>query len=249
MELIYGNPVLTAAAVIPVIILLVQIYRADHVEKEPMGLLISLVLYGILATFFAVLTEQLGHVLVSAVFWEGSFLYNLLFYFCVVAASEEGFKYILLKRRTWNSLHFNYQFDGIVYAVFVSLGFAMWENISYVAMYGLQVAMLRAVTAIPGHACFGVFMGAWYGVAKKFDRLGNREKAARYRKLAFWMPMLLHGAYDFLASMEADWSGMLFLLYLAGMFLTSFYLVRRQSRNDRYMQGLSVTHMYHKWPM
>ncbi len=76
--------------------------------------------------------------------------YNVLLYFVVVALSEEGFKYLLLKKRTWYSSEFNCQFDGVVYAVFVALGFALWENISYVLMYGLGTAAIRAVTAVPG---------------------------------------------------------------------------------------------------
>lgn len=90
---------------------------------------------------------------------QSSTAYNVLLYFVVVALSEEGFKYLLLKKRTWYSSEFNCQFDGVVYAVFVALGFALWENISYVLMYGLGTAAVRAVTAVPGHACFGVFMG------------------------------------------------------------------------------------------
>ena len=104
-------------------------------------------------------------------------------YFGVVAFSEEGAKYFLLKRRTWNSAAFNCQFDGVVYAVFVSLGFALWENISYVLMYGLSTALVRAVTAVPGHACFGVFMGVWYGLAK---RLHGRERTARPSSAGCW---------------------------------------------------------------
>ncbi len=160
MLLLAVDPVLIAAAIIPAIVLLIKVYQADRVEKEPPALLLSLVLYGIVATGLAMVAEMLGSALVGLVLAEGTILYKAVFYFAVVAISEEGFKYLLLKRRTWRSPAFNYQFDGVVYAVFVSLGFALWENISYVATYGFQVALLRAVTAIPGHACFGVFHGS-----------------------------------------------------------------------------------------
>ena len=53
MFFFYTNPILIAAAVIPAIFLLVHVYRADKLEKEPAPLLISLVLYGIAATFIA----------------------------------------------------------------------------------------------------------------------------------------------------------------------------------------------------
>ena len=233
------NPVLIAAAVLPALYLLYCIYQADRVEKEPAGLLVSLAISGIIATFLAMVTESIGYMFVSGVFWEGSVLYNFFFYFFVVALSEEGFKYLLLKKRTWNSPAFNCRFDGVVYAVFVSLGFALWENISYVGLYGLEAALLRAVTAIPGHACFGVFMGVWYGLAKKFDMYGNEEKAKRYRKLAVVCPILLHGSYDFIASMENSWFTLVFIAFIAGLFHISLRMVRQQANRDHYLDGVS----------
>lgn len=233
------NPVLIAAAVLPAIYLLYKIYQADRVEKEPAGLLLSLAVCGIVATFLAMIAEMFGSVVVGLLFREGSVRYNFLFYFFVVAFSEEGFKYLLLKWRTWHSTHFNCRFDGVVYAVFVSLGFALWENISYVALYGLEVALLRAVTAIPGHACFGVFMGVWYGLAKKFDRFGDHEKAKRYGKLAVLCPVLLHGTYDFIASMEAAHFTWIFVVFIAVMFWISLRMVKRQAHHDHYLGEMS----------
>ena len=145
MFLFYTNPILIAAAVLPAIFLLVHVYRADKLEKEPAPLLISLVLYGIAATFIALVLERAGSFLLGLWFEEGSVAYNAIMYFGIVAFSEEGAKYFLLRRRTWHSAAFNCQFDGVVYAVFVALGFALWENISYVLMYGLSTALVRVV--------------------------------------------------------------------------------------------------------
>ena len=114
MIFFYTNPILIAAAVIPAIFLLVHVYRADKLEKEPAPLLISLVLYGIAATFIALLLERFGSWLLGRYFPEDSTPYNVLMYFGVVAFSEEGAKYFLLKRRTWRSAAFNCQFDGVV---------------------------------------------------------------------------------------------------------------------------------------
>ncbi len=231
--------ILTTAAVLPALYLLYKIYQADRVEKEPAGLLISLILFGVIATFFAVIAEMIGSVIVGILFWEGSILYNFFFYFFVVALSEEGFKYLLLKWRTWKEPNFNCRFDGVVYAVFVSLGFALWENIGYVGMYGLQVALLRAVTAIPGHACFGVFMGVWYGLAKKFDNYGNQEKSKRYRKLAVLFPVLLHGSYDFIASADIALFTLLFIVFIAVMFWITMGMVKQQSGQDHYLNSVT----------
>lgn len=236
MILFNTNPVLIAAAIIPAVILLVQVYRADKIEREPAGLLIMLVLYGVLSTIFALMAERLGITLLSRYVTEGSPTYNILLYFVVVGCSEEGAKYILLKRRTWYNPSFNCQFDGIVYAVFVSLGFALWENIGYVAQYGMETALLRAITAIPGHACFGVFMGTWYGMAKRYDYAGYPGRSALCRKLAFLLPAFLHGCYDFSASMEDASYAWIFYGFILFLFVVAFILVRRMSRDDRYIR-------------
>ena len=123
------NPVLIAAAVIPAVILLIQVYRADRLEKEPTGLLISLLVFGVIATALAIVTETIGENILLSFFDETDLGYLILSNFIVVALSEEGFKLLLLRWRTWRSPNFNCQFDGVVYAVFVSLGFALWENI------------------------------------------------------------------------------------------------------------------------
>lgn len=237
MFLFYTNPILIAAAVLPAIFLLVHVYRADKLEKEPAPLLISLVLYGIAATFIALVLERAGSFLLGLWFEEGSVAYNAIMYFGIVAFSEEGAKYFLLRRRTWHSAAFNCQFDGVVYAVFVALGFALWENISYVLMYGLSTALVRAVTAVPGHACFGVFMGVYYGRAKRYDNDGDFVKAKRCRTLAVLMPALLHGAYDFIATMEDPNCEWMFLVFVLALFAVSMKLVRVGSRSDRYIDG------------
>ena len=236
VSVLTADPILIAAAVIPAVILLIKVERADRLEKESPGLLVSLVLFGIVSTAIATLGERLGILLLAFIFEEESVLYNVLLYFVVVALSEEGAKYVLLKRRTWNNPEFNCQFDGVVYSVFVSLGFALWENIGYVAYYGLTTALVRAVTAVPGHACFGVFMGAWYGMAKRRQGAGDLAGAAKLRRTALIVPMLLHGFYDFCATYQDTVMGLVFLAFVIAMFITANRLVKRMSANDTYIE-------------
>ena len=157
--------IMIAAAVLPAMVLLIYVYRKDVTEKEPGNLLVNLLLLGALSTVFASITELLGQYVLDSISFESETLKNAILYFIVVALSEEGFKYLLLRYRTWKEPNFNCTFDGVVYAVFVSMGFAIIENIKYVFAYGLATALVRAVTAVPGHACFGVFMGVFYGLA------------------------------------------------------------------------------------
>ena len=230
------KPILTAAAVIPAIVLLVKIYKADKLDKEPLGLLIALVFWGAVSTTLAVFTEEVGTGILDTLWPEDSLLYRLLMYFVVVGLSEEGFKYLLLKRHTWRSAAFSCQFDGVVYATAVSLGFALWENIGYVAMYGMGTALVRAVTAVPGHACFGVFMGAFYGMAKRYSNYGCEAQSKRCRHLAVLLPTVLHGFYDFIATSESRFSEWAFLLFVIVLFLITSRMVKDLSREDRYIR-------------
>ncbi len=231
----YLNPILIAAAVIPAVVLLVKVYKVDHLDKESPRLLWNLVVRGVIATVFAMLIEWIGEFVLSSFVQEGTVLYNFLLYFIVVAVSEEGFKYLLMKQRTWKDPEFNFQFDGVVYAVFVSLGFALWENISYVLMYGFGTALVRAVTAVPGHACFGVFMGAWYGLAKKYESYGMHSQSKTCRVVALLSSIVLHGCYDFTASIENQNYAWIFVAFVVVMFLVAFRLVKKLSQNDRYV--------------
>ena len=231
-SLITYNIILVAAAVIPAVFLMVKVYRSDRLEHESPYMLWSLVRSGILSSLIAMVAERiLSGLLEMTVRSDG--LYQVLLYFVVVACSEEGAKYFFLRRNTWNSREFNCQFDGVVYAVFVSLGFALWENISYVLHYGLSVAIIRTLTAIPGHTCFGVFMGIFYGLARKYENRGIRDRAHVFRILAVAVPVLLHGAYDYIASIGV--SGWYFVAFIAVLFAASYYLVIKMGREDRYI--------------
>lgn len=229
-----SDPFLIAAAVIPAAVLMVYVYKLDKLEKEPWPLLFLLGLQGVVSTALAVFAERLGTRLLSFVLSEDTLLYRVVFNMIVVGLSEEGAKYLLLRRRTWQSPQFNCQFDGVVYAVFVSLGFALWENIDYVIMYGLRTAMIRALTAVPGHACFGVFMGAWYGMARRWANRGDGEKSSLYLKLAVIVPAMLHGLYDLIADLQMglSWTFVGFILI---MFALALYTAGRLSREDRYI--------------
>lgn len=222
------NILMAAAAIVPAVWLLIKVYKLDAVEKEPKRLILRLIGMGMVSTFGAILTETIGSMLID----ESTLIGKFLMYFIVVALSEEGFKYFFLKRTTWKNPDFNYQFDGIVYAVSVSLGFALLENISYVFSYGLSTAIVRAVTAVPGHACFGVFMGTWYGLAKRYANEGDVQNEQKCRRMAVLIPVLLHGTYDFIASLETGYTWILFILFVIAMFFYTNRLLKREAARD-----------------
>ena len=230
MYLLTANPLLIAAAALPAIILMVKIYKTDSIEKEPVGFLVSLLLLGVFSTGIAQVVEEIGITLLNAVFHETTVLYNIILFYGLVAFAEEGAKLALLRLRTWNSEHFNCRFDAVVYSTFVSLGFALWENIGYVVRYGFMTAVIRAVTAVPGHACFGVFMGIWYGAAKYYDNMGNTALAKKSMKKTLLAPALVHGTYDFLTT--AGWYSALFVPFIIFIFRFGFRAINNLSAGD-----------------
>lgn len=233
--LLMPRTILVAAAIIPAIFLLVKIYKGDRLEREDPVFVFLLVVMGIISTLSASILEEVGSFVLSIFFTEEDIAYQLLLYYIVVALSEEGSKYVLLRYRTYNSREFNCRYDAVVYAVAVSLGFALWENILYVFRYGLGTALSRAVTAIPGHCSFAVFMGVWYARDKECDLYG--EKVGKYisRILSLLIPVLLHGTYDYLCSLNTEEGAVYFLIFIIVMFVLSFFTVRNKSRSDGYL--------------
>ena len=223
---------LIVIAVAPAIALMIYIYKLDKLEQESPRLIIKLVLFGIVSTFLAVITERIGMAVLGSFFSEYSLIYRILCYFIVVGLSEEGFKYLVLKLVTWKNPEFNCKFDGVVYAVAVSLGFALWENIQYVAAYGFSTALVRAVTAVPGHACFGVIMGGWYGLAKRKQIQGWDSASSLARKLAIVVPTVVHGAYDFVAT--SNLQSIHFIMFVIIMFIVCFFTIKKLSSDDKY---------------
>ena len=229
------NFILILAAIIPAVFLMVKVYKSDRLEKESPHMLWTLVKAGILSALLALVEERICSYILNSFLDASSIAYNIILYFVIVAGAEESSKYVFLRRNTWRSSEFNCQFDGVVYATFVSLGFALWENISYVLSYGFATAVVRALTAIPGHACFGVFMGAFYGIAKRYAKKGNSFASGFLRVLSVIVPMLLHGTYDYIATLEQQQGGWYFLAFVAVLFIASYILVNKNSKNDKYI--------------
>lgn len=231
------DSITSAVAITPAVILMIVIYRADKLEKESLGLLLRIIIFGALAIPVAIALETVGESFVLPVlFRENSLSWMLFDNFIVVAVSEEFSKYIFMKRITWKSHEFNCQFDAVVYCVIASLSFALIENLGYVGMMGLSVGLMRAVTAVPGHACFGAIMGIYYGRAKRFESEGHTGKAASLRKAAVIIPALWHGAYDFLATAGSAAVAGFFGLVVV-MYIYTIALVRKAAKNDSYFVG------------
>ena len=220
------------AAIVPAILLMSYIYRKDTIEKEPVQLLWRLVLMGCLAGIVAMILEMIGQRILDSRVSQDDSRYIYYMAFCVVAMAEEGAKMFLMKKVTWNDPNFNYKFDGIVYAAFTSLGFAAFENIGYIFSYGLSIALSRAIFAIPGHLGFSVFMGIFYGLARKCKNRGDNIGSSSFLVLSYVFPVLLHGFYDSCCMSGTTESSLVFFAFVAVMYIIVINVVKLESRND-----------------
>ena len=231
---------LFALALIPVIGLLIFIYFKDKKEKEPFGFLIGLFFAGVSTITSAVIIESIGQALLGHFLPAKSATYMVILSLFVIGPAEELGKFIVLRLLTWHNRHFDYSYDAIVYAVFVSLGFAAIENIGYVFSNGFGTAVLRMFTAIPGHACFAVLMGFFYGRSKYAKLTKNSGKYIGFTILAMIIPIITHGIYDAIImgpgastnTVLAGFSFIVWLGYLIGLFTVSIILVISSSRHD-----------------
>lgn len=182
---------LLISSIFPVVIFLYMIYQKDH-EKEPISLLIKCLLGGCLSVLLSlVMSIPLG--MLEGAF-QGDFLSSFHQSFLEAAIPEEIGKFVILYLLIWKSKELNHSYDGIVYSVFVSLGFALIENIMYVLEGGFTVAIARAILAVPGHGLDGVMMGYYFSLARFHE--GGKRREFLIKSLA--IPILFHGAYDFL---------------------------------------------------
>ncbi|MEA5026121.1 Protease PrsW [bioreactor metagenome] len=202
-------------AVLPTIVIITYILWFDRYNKEPRLLLVKLFFCGCLtvipAAFLEGLTEQKAFYSYFDVFTYALF---------GIALIEEGFKFIATKIVAYKARAFDEIYDGIIYCVMVSLGFATVENIMYVNAYGTGTALLRAVTAVPAHTIFAVTMGYYLGLSKAMP-----QKRLGYQILALAVPILLHGIYDFILFLSFDWIMIVFGIYAFYLYKKAFRLI------------------------
>jgi RsiW-degrading membrane proteinase PrsW (M82 family) len=209
------------ASLAPVVIILFYIYFRDKYEKEPLGLLLKALLMGIVVVIPVIFIERLLMNMMPQSNKVAAAFYHA---FIVAGSTEELFKFLALYLLVWKSPSFNEKFDGIVYAVFVSLGFAGVENVLYVIDGGMQTALMRALTAIPAHAIFGIIMGYYLGIAHMYTELKGP-----YLARALLVPILLHGIYDFILMVETGWLLLLFIPYVIVLYIMGMKKMKEHS--------------------
>jgi protease PrsW len=219
-------------ALAPVFIIAFYIYFRDKYEKEPWPILLLTLFAGVFialpVSFLEEFLSQAGKGFegIFKSFWDS---------FIVASFSEEGFKLAILSLIIWKSKEFNEKFDGIVYATFVSLGFAGIENVGYVIKSGIGVGIIRAVTAVPAHAFFGITMGFFFAQAKFYPM-----KRKKYLYCAFLIPFFLHGIYDFILISELNILLIIFIPFIILMWIIGFKRMKQQNDASIFRNDLDI---------
>ncbi|MFJ8261338.1 glutamic-type intramembrane protease PrsW [Rummeliibacillus sp. NPDC094406] len=197
--------VLLSVSIAPALALFSYFYLRNQMATEPRRTLFHTFLYGAILTFpilflqYVIKEEQIfPNIIVQDVFFSG--------------VVEEFFKWFILMIAIYHHIEFDDPYDGILYGVSISLGFATVENILYMLSFGVDTAFMRALMPVSSHALFGVVMGYYLGRAK----FSKEDLSIQCRILALFAPLILHIIYNFIFTIEGKWTYIMipFMLFL-----------------------------------
>lgn len=186
-------PILVAA-IAPGVALLCYFYLKDRYHAEPIRMVLKMFLLGALLV--------LPTTVLQSAFTPGIDESSFVFAFGISAGLEEFLKWFVVYYVIYKHAVFDEPYDGIVYAVAVSLGFATVENIFYAFLqYSSFSALLwRAFLPVSGHAMFGVTMGYYLGKAKF-----SPPQERMYISFSLIFPVLYHGVFDYILANSRAW--------------------------------------------
>lgn len=227
--------ILLFAATMPVIIIMLYVYHKDK-NKEPLALLIKLFLSGFLSCFLVLIASDLLKIVFPFMISteNRTIIETILYTFIGIALVEETCKWIMVMLVGYTQNEFDETYDILIYSVFVSLGFAFIENIIYVInLQSLKTALVRAISAVPSHACDAVFMGYFLSIAKQYALRKEKSKEKKYIILSIIIPTILHGLYDFLIMSNIEGSFQVFLIFVIMLYIISIKRLKKISTTSK----------------
>ncbi|MGP4082176.1 glutamic-type intramembrane protease PrsW [Pseudalkalibacillus sp. R45] len=176
-----------SAGIAPGLALLSFFYLKEKYKPEPILMVLRTFIIGILLVF-PVMVLQFGiYEEMQVAEWADAFIVSGFF--------EEFFKWFLLYFTAYQHIEFNEPYDGIIYGVSLSLGFATAENVLYLFTNGVETALMRALLPVPSHALFGVIMGYYLSRGKSSD---NKRVKQSFILASLVVPIFFHGFYDYI---------------------------------------------------
>lgn len=178
-------------------------YLRKDLHPEPKSMVLKIFLWGALITI-PVFFVQIGFASLLDKIDINSTVRNLIYWFLIIAFSEEFFKYLVIRIKVLNSPNLDEPLDIMLYMVIAALGFAALENVLYLFVpigqisFGalmsrtLIIALIRFVGATFLHTLCSAVIG--YAIAISLcDRKNRWLEAASGVTIA----VSLHGLYNF----------------------------------------------------
>jgi RsiW-degrading membrane proteinase PrsW (M82 family) len=185
---------LLTLGIAPCIAIALFVLIRDKNKKQQQALLANSFILGALAMVLALLFAKVLNMLYNPK--NDTIAGTLLYAFINVALTEEFSKFFFVRYFSYPKKVFSEPFDGILYCVFVAMGFAALENIMYIFLQpsyylSVYVGSLRMITAIPLHASVAVIMGYFVGLAK----FNHNSKS--FLIVGLLAATIMHGTYDY----------------------------------------------------
>lgn len=254
---------LSLIAVLPALFLCGYVFYKDRIEKEPIGLLAILLGIGAVAYVPAYLVQELAVGLIDKGFADkmarnaeglltftdkGSEMTHLaLCSFTGFALIRICLKWLVLFFVTRKNKNFNYLFDGIVYSVFISLGFCLCENAHFIIQNDWDMLVAKLLSSVPCHLFIGVLMGYYYtmwhmrfaanSIESDMLKAGIVEKD-NIRSSAIWLiasfviPLAVDGTYIFAGSVKNETVNLIFYTGVFLLFGISFIVIDSIASRD-----------------
>lgn len=217
-------------AITPGLALALIFYLVDRHNREPINMLLKVFIYG---AVFVIPTVFIENFLLFFNIFSGL---PGIFYmaFIVAGLTEEYMKRKVVLKHVYFNPVFDEKLDGIVYCVMSALGFATVENIMYVVFRFSDVesaGYYRAIVSVPAHMLFAVTMGYYLSLAKFSS---SPEEYRYYYKKSLWVPVVLHGIFDFILMSENAFLMILFIPFVINLWVMNFKKLSAYYKDSKY---------------
>lgn len=221
---------LILGALLPSLVLVAFICFKDRVSPEPTKYLIKAFIFGMISADASLLISTPLSML--GVFPETpvTVFDHFRVAFFGAGVPEELAKFFMLWLALRHNPAFDENFDGIVYAVCVGMGFAFVENIGYLASageYWVHLGIVRSIISVPGHYVFAVFMGYYYSLVHF-----NYGDTKLYKVLMLAVPILAHTMFDWILMVSNAVQYQITSSILTVAFLLLFFNLQKLGRKD-----------------
>lgn len=178
-------------------------YLKKDLHPESKKMILKIFMWGALATIPVYLVQKQLIEFVGLFDLPAIFIY-LIYWFLIIAFTEELFKYLVIKFKVLKNPEFDEPIDAMIYMIVSALGFAAVENIFYVISSAINLPTFNDAITAAAIVSFARFLGSTllhtlcsalvgYFIALSFEKKKNRLK---FTILGILIATFLHGIYN-----------------------------------------------------